>query len=325
MRVLIADDDPVSRTLLQRLLQRAHYDVLAVSDGLEAWEALQREDAPRLVVLDWMMPGLDGIGVIERLRATPRNSYTYVLLLTALSEKDEVKKGLSAGADDYLTKPCDAGELEARLQVGRRILELEDRLVASYQEARFQADHDGLTKLYNRAVILSTLSRELARGTREAHDTSILMMDIDHFKAVNDAFGHAAGDEVLRAVAQTLQVSVRNYDMVGRYGGEEFIVLAPNCRFAQGVRLAERIRTAVAGASISHRGTRIPISVSIGVACGRGQSADAMLCVADAALYRAKRNGRDRVEAAQCGPEALAEGQPADHAAMAVQDEATSG
>ena len=219
MRILIADDDPVSCRLLDRLLHKWGYDVIAVHGGTEAWEVLQANDAPRVALLDWMMPGLDGLEICRRIRARSAQAYVYIMLLTANDKIGNLVEGLESGADDYLTKPFHPQELRARLRVGLRMLELESGLVEARENLRFKASHDALTSIWNRGAIIELLERELARARRDGSSVGILLADIDHFKRINDTCGHLVGDEVLRAVTGRLKGEVRAYDGVGRYGG----------------------------------------------------------------------------------------------------------
>jgi two-component system, cell cycle response regulator len=236
MRILIAEDDSLSRTLLERTLQRAGYEVIATEDGARALQELDKEDPPRHALLDWIMPGLDGAEICPELRIRKNKPYTYPILLSSKESKQDIVQGLESGADDYLTKPFDAEELKARLRAGQRILDLEDRLVEARESMRFQATHDLLTSLWNRSVIVELLLREVHRYGRERNCTAVLMCDIDHFKSVNDSLGHAAGDDVLRQVSRRLRTSVRSYDMVGCYGGEEFLVVLNKCDPASAVQ-----------------------------------------------------------------------------------------
>jgi two-component system cell cycle response regulator len=284
--VLIAEDDVVCRTILQTWLRTWGYRVVVVQDGFKAWEVLQQEDSPELVILDWVMPGIDGIELCRRVRRRQQNAY--ILLVTANDEKQEIVNGLEAGADDYLTKPFDAAELRARLRVGQRILAL-------HQQLRFQATHDVLTGVWSRRAALDILSREIQRAARTQTPTAVLMLDLDHFKRINDTRGHLAGDGVLKEVAQRISRAVRIYDVVGRYGGEEFMVVLPGCHNNQAQEAAERIRTVVAGGPILIAGAEVCITVSIGgsVAGYGASSTEAVLASADAALYQAKAAGRN--------------------------------
>jgi len=299
MRVLIADDDAVSRRLLEAHLSRWGYQVQAAADGDQAWGMLQQADAPNLAILDWMMPGLSGPEVCRRVRSSGQESYTYILLLTARNQKQDLIAGMEAGADDYLTKPFDAQELNVRLRAGRRILELQAELVAAREALREQATHDSLTKSWNRTAILEILGRELAKGEREASAVSLIMADLDHFKRINDTWGHVAGDAVLREVARRMQASVRAYDAVGRYGGEEFLIVAPGAAGPAAVHLAERLRSAISQEPLGLTDCTLSVTVSLGVSFsvpGLGISQEALIRAADEALYRAKGLGRNRVE-----------------------------
>ncbi|MGH9452142.1 MAG: GGDEF domain-containing response regulator [Terriglobia bacterium] len=297
MRVLIAEDDPVSRRVLQAHLSKWGYDVQATRDGQEAWDALRQADAPRLAILDWMMPSLDGIDVVRRLRKEPGAAYVYVVLLTAKGQKEDLLEGLEAGADDYLTKPFDAHELQARLRTGRRILDLQTELIAAQEALRKEATHDYLTGVWNRAGILDLLQRECARTLRAKGAVSVIMADLDHFKSVNDTYGHLVGDDVLREAARRMHASIRAYDSIGRYGGEEFIVVLPECDAAGGHQQAERLRLGVGSQPFETTGGAIRITLSLGVAAmseGSPPDYQTLLRLADAALYRAKEAGRDR-------------------------------
>jgi PleD family two-component response regulator len=209
MKVLAADDNPISQTVLRSMLLKWGYDVVTASDGDQAWQVLHSPQAPSLAILDWMMPGQDGVEICRRLRAAGKEPYTYVLLLTSRSDCQDLVEALDAGADDYLTKPFNSSELRARLRAGRRIIELQEQLLAAQEELRMRATHDGLTGLLNRFAIMEILRRELARCSRENQPISILMADLDKFKHVNDSLGHLAGDAVLRESAARMQASFR--------------------------------------------------------------------------------------------------------------------
>src|SRR2546428_150944 len=265
MKILIADDEGMSRQLLQKTLERAGYEVIAVENGRLAADQLCKPEGPRLALLDWVMPELDGPGVCRQVRKRKEQSYVYMVLLTSKESKEDVVAGLESGADDYLIKPFDAQELKARLRTGLRILNLEDRLVEAREEMRFKATHDGLTALWNRGVIMDLLGRELARSRREQVCTAILMCDLDHFKSVNDTYGHLAGDDVLRETAKRLLASVRSYDFVGRYGGEEFLVVLNNCNPAFAFARAEEIRKTIAQTPVPSASGPIPVSMSVGL------------------------------------------------------------
>lgn len=296
-RILIAEDDPIARELLVDCLNNWGYEVTVTTSGADAWEVLREAKAPKLAIVDWMMPGMNGIEVIQRLRVERPEPYTYVLLLTSRTQKQDVLAGLRAGADDYLAKPFDLPELEARLHVGRRVLDLQERLVAAAERAQFQAMHDVLTGLFNRRAILEMLEREGARLVREDGWMSVLMVDVDHFKKLNDTHGHLVGDVALQEVAQRIKKAVRPYDSVGRYGGEEFLAVAPGCRVEDAPALGERIRRQVSETPLVIGDRELDITVSIGVSTGRpGAPATQLLRGADAALYAAKDAGRNRVE-----------------------------
>jgi diguanylate cyclase (GGDEF)-like protein len=303
MRILIAEDDPVTRRLLEAKLARWGYEVVITCDGDQAWEALQVEDAPRLAILDWMMPGMDGVEICKRMRHQDREPYTYLILLTSLHREEDLVIGMEAGADDYLTKPFKASELRVRLRAGRRIIELHNELIEAREALREQATHDALTGLLNREEILRILKHELSRAKREEGKVSAIMVDLDHFKQVNDTYGHLAGDAVLRLSTRRMAVLLRSYDYIGRYGGEEFIIVLPGCDRESATAFAERLRLCIGGEPMDIPEGKLSVTISLGVATStpdKRYDVDALIQIADLAMYRAKGNGRNRVETAAC-------------------------
>ena len=295
--VLIAEDDPIFRRVLQSRLQNWGYQVITAENGARAWEILQQDNAPDLLILDWMMPGIDGLEVCRKIRERQRNPYQYILLVTGKDDKQDVVKGLEAGADDYLTKPFDSGELRARVEVGKRFMTLQYELIQARENLRYQATHDALTGIWSRTAILDVLGRELQRGVRSSSSTGILMIDLDYFKKINDTHGHLTGDAVLKETAHRINLSVRSYDFTGRYGGEEFLAVLSNCGPDDLRAVAERVRRAIADTPICLEFKSIAITVSIGgVATSKATTDLELLSAADSALYEAKRNGRNRVE-----------------------------
>jgi two-component system, cell cycle response regulator len=311
VKILLAEDSAFARQLLQGTLTAGGYEVVLAEDGETAWRALQGPDAPCLALLDWMMPGLDGLEVCRRVRAVGREPYVYIIILTGRERPQDVVEGLAAGADDYLKKPFDNQELQARMRTGRRMVELHTELIAAREALREQATSDPLTGLANRRTILEVLDRELARCRRSGAACSVGIVDLDHFKAVNDTHGHAAGDAVLRHAASTMRATVRPYDLLGRYGGEEFVIVLPGCDAAGARAAAERLRASMAGTAIAVGEVSLRVTCSLGVAVSSAESGwdrDRLLGAADAALYRAKEEGRDRVVVAEGGPPAPRQG-----------------
>jgi len=306
VKILVAEDDPVSRRLLEVTLGKWGYEVVTCADGQAAWDVLKAPDAPQLVILDWMMPRLDGLQVCKNVRnpaERPAEPYVYIILLTAKSQKTDMVTGLEAGADDYLTKPFDAQELRMRLRAGRRILDLLDELVRAREIMREQSRKDSLTQLCTRATVLELLKHELDRSQLTSMDrdapVSVILADLDHFKHINDTYGHLAGDVVLREAARRMRDAVRPYDSIGRYGGEEFLLVLSNCDTIGAVALAERLLQAVRKDTIVLAEDTVSVTLSAGVATsGVMQDPETLVGAADAALYRAKRGGRNRVEVA---------------------------
>ncbi len=297
MKVLIADDSAISRITLSRALVRWGYEILVAENGAEAWEMLAEPDAPPLAVLDWVMPHMTGPEVCRRVRETLREPYTYILLLTGKNTKDEIVEGLEAGADDYVVKPFDEHELQVRLRAGKRIVDLQLDLLRARDELRERANKDLLTMLPNRPAIASALEQELSRCHRDRRTVGVILLDIDHFKKINDTFGHFAGDAVLRETAARLRGNMRPYDQIGRYGGEEFLVVLPNCDLEQASMQAERMRHRLQGSTMIVDGAEMRVSASFGVTVSDGseRSPDIFVRVADEALYRAKADGRNCV------------------------------
>lgn len=296
-RVLVADDSAISRRLLEAVLGRWGYEVISVQDGTKAWEILQGDDAPRLAILDWMMPGLSGPDVCRMVRERGCPHYTYLILLTARNDKADLIAGMEAGADDYLVKPFDTNELKVRLGPGRRIIQLQQELLHVQELLREQATRDALTKLWNRHAIDEILVRELARSYRENIPLGVLMADLDCFKRVNDTYGHVAGDAVLQEVARRFLASSRAYDAVGRYGGEEFLLIMPGCDEQAALQTAERMREGIRQEPIELGGVPVMVTASFGVmSLPRGQEElpATVVRLADQALYQAKQAGRDR-------------------------------
>lgn len=290
MKILIADDDRMSLLYLQDVLEDWGFEVIAVPDGQQAHDILFGAAPPMLAILDWMMPGIDGIDLCRLIRSNGNGRYTYLIVLTSRTETEFTVEAMNAGADDFIGKPFHPGELEARVRAGKRICELE-------QQLRHKATYDALTGIYNRGAILDILDKAVAWHQRNGEGLALAFADVDHFKQVNDNYGHTAGDAVLREVAVRMGQMLRPYDSLGRYGGEELIVVLPGCGAGRALEIAERIRKNVAAEPIQSEFGAIPTTVSIGVAAlGQGISAaQGLLQGADRALYIAKSDGRNRV------------------------------
>ncbi|MGA8270012.1 MAG: diguanylate cyclase [Candidatus Sulfotelmatobacter sp.] len=298
--ILVAEDSAIYRRLIETRLKDWDFDYSCVRDGKEAWKLLMKGDAPRLALLDWVLPEIDGIDLCRRLREQSREApYTYVILLTAKNRKDEMLEAMDAGVDDFLAKPFDPLELKARILVGKRIVELQQKLVSANAALHLAASHDFLTGAWNRGEILAFTKRELARARRDATPVGIVLVDVDHFKKVNDEFGHETGDLVLKEVTKRLGASLREYDGVGRYGGEEFLLVIPGCDVPTTIRRANQIRESISNKPITGLPGEMRVTVSMGViGADSCTNLELLLRSADTVLYRAKHNGRNRVEQA---------------------------
>jgi two-component system, cell cycle response regulator len=289
MKTLIVEDDLMQRRFLQVMLSRNGRDVMTASDGRQAWEILQKERI-QIVITDWMMPEMSGPELIQHIRTANFPYYTYLMLLTSKNAQNSIVEGLKAGADDYLIKPFDQNELMARLAIGERILNLEERLER-------MATHDTLTNLLNRRALYAGAQIELSRAARENSTVSMILLDIDHFKSVNDVYGHPCGDKALCLMAETLLQNKRDYDLLGRWGGEEFMVLLPRTSVSDAVKVAERFRSEIETADLPMTNNRfLKFTASLGISnTAAAGDLDTLIHQADEALYAAKNSGRNRV------------------------------
>jgi two-component system cell cycle response regulator len=299
LSVLVADDSPVYRKLVEQALEGQDYGVTFAKSGREALEFFAK-DAPHIVITDWMMPDVSGLDVCERIRSSEL-SYTYVILLTSISDKEMVVKGLAAGADDYLTKPFDPGELCARIGVGRRIICLQRDIEAKNLLLQEAARTDSLTGLPNRRAIEEWAERQIRGATRHGYPVWVILADLDSFKNVNDSYGHDAGDLVLQKFAEVLRATTRASDICGRMGGEEFVMVLTHVDKNDIVPTVERLREQFASLVFRFGAKTASVTSSFGIAGFQGKACpefSQLLRKADEALYAAKRAGRNRVEIA---------------------------
>jgi diguanylate cyclase (GGDEF)-like protein len=290
MKILIAEDDPAARRLLETRLPKWGYEVVVASDGNRAWEVLQAEDGPRIAILDWMMPGLDGAELCRRVRARGSEPYVYVILLTVLDREEDVVRGMEAGADDFVSKPFHPNELRARLRAGERIVDLQTRLA----EASLR---DPVTGLHSRRYLLEFADKFVAGALRRRTNIAVVMCDLDHFKEVNDTYGHDAGDGVLKQAAALISRAVRASDVVIRFGGEEFLVLLPDVSNGAALCVADKVREKIHAARLElPDGGVVALTISAGVSEFPADGDDLSRCIkyADVALYQAKALGRNR-------------------------------
>jgi len=299
VKLLVADDSKVSRVMLSAITKQWGYEVLLAEDGEQAWQIMQQDDAPKLLLLDWEMPKMNGIEVCERVIAKDPENPAYIVLLTSRTSSDDIVEGLSKGASDYLSKPFDSAELKVRLQVGKRMIEMQQKLNTTLQELTKLASHDALTGLLNRRAIMEALPKEFKRIERQEQVLCIGMCDIDHFKQVNDSYGHLVGDEVLKEVTQRIKDALRDHDLLGRYGGEEFLVITSVDNTKSAIIAYQRICQAVSTLPIEIDKLSISITVSCGVTSyspgNDKQDIAKLIARADEALYQAKDAGRNQV------------------------------
>jgi diguanylate cyclase (GGDEF)-like protein len=296
MKVLVADDDAVTRHLLSATLAQLGHDPVLCHDGTAALNALTAAEPPQLAILDWGMPGLDGLAVCRAIRkASP--SYVYVIMVSARDTRADIIEALESEVDDYLSKPLDLIELRLRLRAGERVLAVQDHLLSIQTALTYQATHDALTGLMNRGAIVEQLERELNRARRGAAPLGVMIADLDHFKAINDRYGHQVGDAVLREAGARMKDALRSCDIIGRYGGEEFLIVTPDSDPAGVLMAAERVRMSLAAAPMHVNHEQVAMTLSIGVACshrGVDRPGD-LIKAADMALYQAKHSGRNVV------------------------------
>ncbi|MFC1747854.1 diguanylate cyclase [Pseudomonadota bacterium] len=298
MKILIAEDDRISRMRLKGIVEKWGYEADLCETGIDALEKIQTENSPSLVILDWMMPGLNGVDLCRKIRELNIEPYKYIILLTSRTEKEDLIIGMEAGADDYVAKPFNPDELKMRLRAGRRILELHEQLLGARNILKIQAMHDPLTAAMNRGGITDALTQELDRSQREKSEFSVVMLDLDYFKRVNDTYGHIAGDKVLNETVKRLRANIRIYDSLGRYGGEEFLIIMPNTDRSNAMKQAERVRRAISDEPMDTSEGIFNVTISIGVHVfnpQNGDDAESAIKSADQALYEAKNAGRNCV------------------------------
>ena len=301
MKALVVDDSAMSRRMLEMSLTNWGYDVTCAEDGKQALEALCASDGPRIALLDWMMPVMDGLTMCRKLRAVENLPYCYVIMLTAKDGRADIAEALRGGADDYVTKPWDPVELQARVDVGRRMIELHVAIEESNRRLTEAARTDFLTGALSRTGLMARFEEECARAAREHSPLAVEMIDVDHFKKVNDVYGHVAGDAVLKGIAQRVRETCRPYDTLGRFGGEEFLVLVPGIPFDAVRDHAERHRLNIMKTPIDTDDADVAVTVSVGVLWHPGgtmQTVSKLVGAADAQLYKAKNAGRNRTEVA---------------------------
>ena len=301
MRILIAEDDAASRHLLEKFLAKWGYDVLVAKQGDEAWQLLQRQDAPRLAILDWMMPGMDGVEVCREARKSLPASPPYILLLTTRDQPQDLMEAFEAGADDYLTKPFDPLELKARLHAGGRLLEIQEQLAAARQHLERESTRDAVTGLWNRAAIVDMLRRELARAQRANSSLGVEFAELDQFEALTRTQGEPAANAVLHEVARKLSEAVRYYDSVGRYAGGKLLLIVPECNPRGALAQAHRLCALIGQKPLDGPGGSFSATLSLGVAVkseAREEDADSLLRAAQEALERAQARGGNCAEAA---------------------------
>ncbi len=313
MKILIASEDKTSVATICGLLEFFPHEIVTAATGNQAWKILSREDRPQVAILDWRLPGLNGLALCRRLRAiapqtahldlesilqspVQESKYTYLVILSQKTHKEHIVKGFEAGADDFIIKPFNNEELQARVRAGIRIIELQNSLLEAQRKLRILARTDELTAILNRRAILENISTEMDRAFREKRFLSLAILDIDHFKQVNDTYGHDAGDIALKECVRRIQSIIRTYDLLGRFGGEEFIFIIPGAAPEEAFQVCERIRSEIENHPFTLNYESITLTVSQGLALWNStDTLDALVKKADTALLNAKNQGRNRV------------------------------
>lgn len=295
LQILLAEDSKYYRTIMSTILEEWGYKVVVAENGIQALERIEQVNSPQLIILDWVMPEMNGLEVCRRIRASLERQYRYIILLTNMTGQENIISGLEAGADDYVAKPFNEIELKYRLKIGRRIIELENKLM-------HMAMTDTLTGLLNRRAFFERLEGEVQRCQRFDLPLSIMMLDIDNFKSVNDTYGHQVGDIVLQKVSSEINRVVRKYDFVGRYGGEELIVCLPGVDASLAAEIAERLRKSVEKLTIyldNEDKKKINVTASFGYTIADKNTdmsnIDRQVFKADEGVYIAKKQGKNRV------------------------------
>lgn len=301
MKILVADDRPATRFALRKKIQSWGFDVVEAADGNTALEILQGDDPPRIAILDWMMPGIDGVDICRKLHEDKKGAFIYTILLTSKNEREDLVFALESGAHNFQTKPFSPEELHAHVNVGCRLVVADDKLKEYAAEMERLATLDFLTGVFNRRYFMEYGDKEVTRAQRYMRELAVLMIDVDHFKAINDTYGHSAGDEVLKSVAGHCEDILRDHDVFGRIGGEEFGVVLPETSLDAAVIVAQRLRDEINNLKICYEGQEIKVTCSIGVAesCEADKLIEDALKRADTAMYEAKEAGRDQVRVFQ--------------------------
>ena len=299
MKVLIAEDDPASNALLKSLLLKWGFDVVNTFGGVEAWRALQREDTPQIAILDWMMPGMDGLEVCRRVREQEKGGdlYTYVIVLTAKSDREDIVTGIDAGADEYIVKPFDKEELRARLRTGQRIIELQTALRVANRKLLLMSRLDPLTGALNRNAILDDLDLAFYRSEREKKPLSISLVHVDNLKKLSQSAGCAAGDRILQDIVRRINARIRRTDYLGRYGTDDFLVVLSGVDLNTGMGVCRRIRDTISEKEIPVNDHSLPVTVSQCLVAWDGKAgAQEFIAAAESTLSTTKTRGRNRLE-----------------------------
>jgi diguanylate cyclase (GGDEF)-like protein len=307
--IAIVDDDAAIRRLVRLFLKRSGYDIVEFPTGNEAREQLMKIPWD-LAILDRRLPDMDGVMLAQELKARPEFKARFVIMLTGEDDQADKVEGLDLGADDYVTKPFQYPELLARIRAGKRIVDLQKELLETNKRLERLSITDGLTNLFNHRKFQDELARAFEESARYARPLSLAIVDLDFFKKVNDTYGHAVGDEVLKAVSRLFQESIRSTDLAARYGGEEFAVMMPETDVHDAMAFAEKIRNLIESTPLQTQAGQVPVTVSIGVAAvphPKIHAAKELIVAADNALYRAKNGGRNQVQAEERQVEARAQ------------------
>lgn len=295
---LIVEDDKDARNLLYEFINDLFPKIYKSRTAEEALEIVKSDETIQLILLDWNLPGISGVDLSKIIRESTNNRYIYIIMITGERSNDSIVLAYEKGVDDYIVKPFQFSELKAKLKTAIRIIEMENNLKNKFKEAHLKAIYDSLTQVLNRSEIFEKLNLEFIRHSRNNDEFGIILLDIDFFKKINDTFGHQFGDFVLKQTAEIIKNNCRSYDYIGRYGGEEFLIICPNTDKQCIFNIANRVRKAIEEFTFSYQNISTKVTISAGISSSEeADSIEKLIEIADKRLYQSKADGRNRITA----------------------------